>query len=560
MRPPTEQSWLGRALPIAVGALGLGLFFYPELLSGFRRMQWDIGDTRLLNLVLEQSFRWARGLVSGAMTPLWNPPYFFPALNVAGYTDVFLGEAPIYWLARASGLTMDTAMQVFMIAVAALNFGVAYLWLNRALKFAPAPAALGAFLFAYGYPRGVQVGHPALQPQFPMLLALWGLWATFGIGADSNGLRAPAMGARKLAWTRADGAIAAIFAGIALQLLTGFYLGWFLVFGLGIAGIATVLEVRRWRIFLAVLRRQWLVAAVCATATALLLAPMMLHYLEAARTVGLRPFNAILPPRIQAWFYLGPESWLYRWQDLLKGFRMLDYGPEQKIGVGFATTVFVGLGWRRIWRKAGPGSALRLLGIVSLTLFVLCTEFWPGLGLWRLVYEVIPGAKAIRAVSRIGLVMLVPAAVGLAAFAEGVLEKKKRSRVGVAALLLAVVVLEQGHRADSFDKLELRDEVAQLGAEVDPSSCRFFFYSPRTDGSEPEYRYQIDAMWAAYATGIPTLNGYSGNAPPAWHLGGSELKTADDEKRLAGALADWMREHGLDPAGLCWIQADATRK
>ena len=533
------------------------MFFYPELLSGFRRMQWDLGDTRLVNLVLEQSYRWARGFFTGQFVSLWNPPYFYPVMNVASYTDLFLGEAPLYWLARALGAGMEHSLLFLLFASSALNFGVAYLWLRRPLGFGRAGAAFGAFLFAFGYPRAVQLGHPALLPQFPMLLALYGVWRLFAGGAGGDAEKVEIANAPAPA--RADLATAMIFAGLALQLLTGFYLGWFLTLALALAALgAAACPVRR-RALLRVLKRQWLVAAAAAAAAALLIAPMGKHYLEAAHDVGLRPFLATFQPRLQAWFYLGRESWLYRWQDSLKSFRVLeDFGPEQKIGIGWLTISCVLLGWWRIVRETKRGSALRLLGGVSVALFLLTTEFWPGFRPWHLIYDFVPGAKAVRAVSRVGLLLLVPEAVGLAAFVDWA--RKRRPRLASLSLVLAVigagVVLEQMHRAESFGIAEAREGVAQIRAALD-SSCRFFLYTPWRDGeSTPAYRYQVDAMWAAYDSGVPTINGYSGNAPRDWPFEDCVLKSRDDEKRVGGALADWMRERTLDPSGLCWLEPE----
>jgi hypothetical protein len=48
---------------------------------------------------------------------------------------------------------------------------------------------------------------------------------------------------------------------------------------------------------------------------------------------------------------------------------------------------------------------------------------------------------------------------------------------------------------------------------------------------------QTDAMWISLRTGLPTLNGFSGWAPPGWEL----LGAADP----SGAARRWIAHSGL---------------
>jgi hypothetical protein len=106
-----------------------------------------------------------------------------------------------------------------------------------------------------------------------------------------------------------------------------------------------------------------------------------------------------------------------------------------------------------------------------------------------------------------------------------------------------VCLLEQGVGGSTFDPAASRADVQRLAAQVGPG-CQGFFYGPAT-GSEPSWKYQIDAMWAALERGIPTVNGYSGNVPPGWAL--------EPVFRADAALLAWARARGLEASDLCLI-------
>jgi hypothetical protein len=178
---------------------------------------------------------------------------------------------------------------------------------------------------------------------------------------------------------------------------------------------------------------------------------------------------------------------------------------------------------------------------------------------WKLVFKFFPGAGAIRAVSRISLLFLIGWAIGLAVMFDQLL-RWTRENVGVgrnaavaAVFALAPIsLIEQGENLPTFDKLRNREEIAAIVRKIDPAKCDVFLYSPISGTDEP-WKYQLDAMWAQMESGVPTVNGYSGNAPPHWQFGEPSLKSGDDEARLAAASREWIQRHQLNPDRYCWI-------
>jgi hypothetical protein len=168
--------------------------------------------------------------------------------------------------------------------------------------------------------------------------------------------------------------------------------------------------------------------------------------------------------------------------------------------------------------------------------------------LWLAYSGIIPGAIAIRAVGRVVLVLLVPAAIGLACLVD-IIERK---RLAILSWIVVFVCLaEQAVTTDAFDAAANRASIDALARRID--SGRVAFYYRPVDGLAP-YRYHLDAMWASLATGVATVNGYSGHSPRSWiHF--FRLDT-DPEADVMWTLAEWERSHGLRPNGVQWIGED----
>jgi hypothetical protein len=67
-------------------------------------------------------------------------------------------------------------------------------------------------------------------------------------------------------------------------------------------------------------------------------------------------------------------------------------------------------------------------------------------------------------------------------------------------------------------------------------------------------KHQLDAMWAQAETGVPTLNGFSGNAPTTWPFADLYVRSDADVTRLARDLDAWADTWRLDRARLCWLR------
>ena len=314
--------------------------------------------------------------------------------------------APLYWPWRWLGLDPHTAFQLWMLVCWSLNFLGFYLLLRRGLKIPAIGSTAGAYLFAFGSPRYMSMAHQQLMPQFWLVLSLAGLIMLF---------RQTPQASRWRPWV----ASAALWGGLIAQLYTAVYLLAF--FALGLATVAgVVFAVPRWRRptvhgfnRLAV---PLLVVGLVAIAAA---TPLAAKYGETARVVGMHDYRNIHLPKPLSWFLPGNSSRLYG--KIQKSWDLAEYrGFSQTNGIGPVTMALCVAG---LWiARRRPEVQLVVIAFGGLVLMTLTLP--GGWSPWVLVREIVPGSAALRAVARVGLMMLYPAAIGLAFVVSHLMQRR----------------------------------------------------------------------------------------------------------------------------------------
>ena len=352
---------LGNAiLVLGIGVLGLVMAHHPMLCSGFRRIQTDLGDTRLNHYLLEHGYLWVRGVPEHST--FWNLPIFYPVSNTAAYSDLLLSVGPVYWLWRTVGASPDLALAGWMISMSAVNYASALALFRKGLGFAWLPSASAGFLVAFGAPRVNQMSHQQLLPCFYVLMTVFALARLF-------------RGNPQRLWERGGLWLLVVLGGV-LQFYSGFYLAWFLVLGIGFAVVAALLLPPCRAVFLEVVHRDLWVILTAALVGMLLLLPLLNHYLPVARYVASRRYHPMyhaLNPHFSSWFHVGGSHWLWGWTAGREPFRTLGYPPEHMLGFGFITPLACAAGLYLCREQP----ICRLAAAVTLSIG-LATTFLPG--------------------------------------------------------------------------------------------------------------------------------------------------------------------------------------
>jgi hypothetical protein len=130
--------------------------------------------------------------------------------------------------------------------------------------------------------------------------------------------------------------------------------------------------------------------------------------------------------------------------------------------------------------------------------------------------------------------------------------RDRRNRVLIIGALLAAIVAEQVQQPPSYDKSEGRARIARVANGIG-AGCQAFLYTT-IGGADDPWNYHTDAMWASMERGVPTINGYSGNQPPAWTFYDIRVHTPATDSVVGDSLSRWATRWHLDPARICRVR------
>ena len=151
----------------------------------------------------------------------------------------------------------------------------------------------------------------------------------------------------------------------------------------------------------------------------------------------------------------------------------------------------------------------------ALAILAILTLYAGGLSLWYL-FAAMPGASAIRAMTRIILVFLFPIAYFCAVAIDTLIAARMWGAKALFAMLIPLFLLEASSLTPYVSpKAEWRSRVEQKRKLVpDTLSNNSILFFAQTGG--PFFADELDALWVALLEGYPTLNGYSGLYPPRY--------------------------------------------
>lgn len=517
---------------LLVVIFGIACFGYLMHTAGwFTMIPGDLGDSRFNSVLLEHLYQW----VTGATPSLWSPRFFYPFEGVLAFSDNHFGSGWAYVVFRLLNLPREEAYLGWFLVGAVLNFWACW-WALRQLGFSIVGAATGAFVFAYGLPALHQESHGQLIYRFavPLAFAAWYRFLTLPSG------------------TR----LAQVVLFCGLQFLCSIYMGIFLVYLLAalltayLAAHTGAVVVQRlstsifhhspgstvtaWfkqacRLHDLNTRNIWYAVGACIV---LLLTFLMLRRYQLVALdyrFARSPEELIsMLPRLGS-YLLADQSGLTSWLGRQVADMPMRHEQQMFAGVGVWLVAVVGLLSAWFFRSAFMKELGQLtrLSSLALLLLVLATLFVKGNSFYLLLAQ-LPGVGAIRAVSRIALVMLLPLAIIVAAGTDSLARvwsslwpsQYTRSQVVQVLCLLVLIgllTLEslyfQPHHAPMQSWRARRDKLEAVIQPPLPKGVILFVTQPK---AEPFFMTEIDAMIYAQDHHLATLNGYSGNTPPGY--------------------------------------------
>lgn len=485
----------------------IACYFGPwAFLDGLTRMPAGLGDSRLNAFFLENVYRY----LVGDSASLWHLPIYHPAPYALGFSDNHFGSAPIYAALRFAGLDALGAYQWWFLAAYPLNFFAA-VWFGRRLGLSTLGATLCGLIYAFALPVTAQIDHSQLMYRCAAPFAL-GFFIDF------------------LADRRPRDLSIAIAATVA-QLFIGVYIGFFtLLFLAALLFARSCLPVlRQGEASGAILTNLWRGASrwklgLVAVAALLALVWLFYPYVMAKSLYGVsRSWGEVRSMLPRFYSYFVADHALY-WPSSNWALTDLPMRHEHQLFPGLAATLLAAAGSVFALRRSHKRQAALmvfycLVTVMVVTLFigwydngekVFANSFWQ-------LFVGLPLASAIRAMSRVVLVMLLPIGFLAGLGATHLLGRAGRwSQLALVAILLVVIAESSAVTTDWSLKAQWQgrqDELVSRYGDGQKGQALFIAQTDRAD-----FSHEIDAMVFSQARGLATLNGYSGGEPHGFRL------------------------------------------
>jgi hypothetical protein len=517
---------------IAICALPfLALFILSPLtqLDFMLRVPGDIGDGRLNAYFLEHVWQ----VFIGRADSFVHMPFYWPTLWVGAFSDLHWGSAMVYVLARMVGSDSITSYQLWWLFAYFANY-IAALSAFRILRFNIAPAVLGALFFTFALPVAAHTyPHAQLSYRFGAPLAL-----AFYIRFLLDG------GAQRFLWALVFTVwqfYATIYIGFfTLVSLLFVTFGYFRFFILPWVRIKNLAQPALLSFAEGALRHR--VAYWC-TIVGLLIVFILafIPYLVPSNVYGVSRDRAEIfsqLPRFLSYFYTASSDLWHMDGQIFEDIPILG---EHQMFIGIAGLVMATWG-AFISHQHKHAELARLLWVSPLGV-ILVTLNHDNMSLW-VIFSDLPLASAIRAVTRIDLVLLFFVSGLIAVLAQQAQGKGLAAR-GLLAIGIIVAGVEATKlRTNTTSVVSIQDtinaDVASARESMTDGAFLFISQNHNDDvvGEQPFYAMELRAMWVGSILGVPVINGYSGNIPTGYDFWfGQDCSEAG--RRLALAYQSW---------------------
>jgi hypothetical protein len=504
-------------LYLATFLIGYYLYVMPILGKDLEYIPGSLGDTRLNIYFLEHAFGWAIGSIS----KFWDAPFYFPVKNVMSYSDTHLGSFVFYSIFRIIGIERETSYQLWIVVGILLNY-LSMIWLLEKWNLKVLSVCSGALIYAFSAVAILHLSmHSQLLYRFPIPFALFYFVMYLNSGNIKN--------------------LYKFSAFLSLQFYCSIYLGYFaaLFFIAYSVVFISIFYFKRFRSNLCSKDKdkykiKYIFFAFFGFSLAML--PLFYPYVTTALVDKIGNNSEII------------YSMLPRFESYL-----LNASPNKIIGIAYVNStlpvkhehvMYLGLlpfisvlYFIFFHRRFRNNSNVNLYLIVSTFILIALTINVEGLSLYHFMLF-IPGVDSIRAVSRVGIIFLLPASIISAYFIDNITRQQ-----GSLSLRLLIIIpllllyglenrLEPYHysKKESIERLDLIKNVLPKNL---PKETVLAYLNPNI-GNNDYYLTELDSMLLAQSLGLQTLNGYSGRSPK----GHSWLESSSDVLPL---IADYKK-------------------
>lgn len=495
-------------------------YFFFRNVIGNSALIGDRGDGRLTMLLTEHWWQFICG--NESFTEL---AMFYPEKSVIGYTDLLLGYGIVYCGFRFFHLNMYISYKLTLITIHLLGTISMYYLLKKTLQLSTVWSVFGTMAFSFSDTFARHMLHTQLVAisALPIFLILFiGFWNSY------NSQR------RKLSNIYAYACVTWFVLITYNSWYIAYFTGLFCFIFLIVYFISLELNhIRAIKLLIFHFNRNWIDILGCLVYMIILYIPFMMIYIPALQTSSGYSFDAIKAymPEVIDLINVGEANLLMG--KLISKMQLAQRGFSMEITEGFSIVLLVA--FVAIWIKEirnkhkvlaenDNTDKLKTLLIGSIITTILICMFSVirlssnGISIWKLIWDIIPMSKSVRAIARFWLWLTFPLSV-ITAYCGNKHYSYHDSYKGRFALLIILFMLfvsnvdinGVGQGWDEKEELKFITSVTPPPQDADT-----FYIIDTAQTQDPEYIYQLDAFEIATWYHLKTLNGYSGQFPPGW--------------------------------------------
>jgi hypothetical protein len=484
----------------------------------------DLGDPLLAAWIIGWDADRARHLFQG----LWDAPIFFPYQRTLAFSEHLLGiavpVAPLVWLAGTPVAAYNLA---FIGSFVLAAFGM-YLLVEELTGRRDA-AVVAGLVFGFAPMRFAQISH------IQMLMSGWTPLALLML--------------HRFLRSRSNAALAGFVSLFVIQSYSNGYYMYFLalasavIVGMAIAGGS-------------ITRGHLARLSIAALVVALAMLPIALVYLEVRQTYAMqrteadvRQFGADLGAYLHGVEFARPRLEFWRWFP----FVAQPPGPEGEL---FPGLIALALACAGLWPVRGRDDGLRrtrltyaLIAAVALVLSLgIQPTAWgrslPFGGLYRWLFELVPGFDGLRVAARLSMLVLLGTAVAAGiGFIRITARLPPRLRMTACGALAAVICLEGAPRALPLADLKpggRPDRAAYTWIRDREAGALLELPTGALDPNVRDSQYGYQTLFHGHRL----LNGFGGYESPVQLFIGGPGSPLLDAERFGEAL-DMLRRIGV---------------
>lgn len=497
-----------------------------QIASGFKLFSGDRYDAVIVATILEH---WNNVFFHGSQ---WDRLfYFFPYPHTLAQTDGYLLAGAISIPFRTLGLDIFTTSFIVLQVFRAIGFFSIYSLSTRILRFPPLTATFASSLVTLS--SGLVAHEQRLQLMSIVFAPLVVLMVHKSLVLSRSG-----QAKKSFFW-------AVLSAGVyGSWLLTCLYAAWFSTYFFLIFALVWISNKRNFK-FILNNRQSWFPwFARTATLFVIAIAPFVSLYVPKSLEVGVRSWSSVsqnLVPIIeivqtdQNNYLLGPI-----WLSIIRFF-IPTYSPANEYSTTGFSPIVVGLfiyalvsalrgnGKFQSWKTFIYATAITWLTIIQVG----------GFSIWFLVFNLIPGAKALNAVGALQLFLIIPIALI-------VTKVLFHATIRIAIKPIAAIIILIGELTAIKLGLNPVEELERVSlTEKPPASCQSFYASgwinqanatPMAEWVNEYYAHNVSAMLIAEQLRLPTINGVASFNPPDWNFGFPN--SSDYESRVENYISN----------------------